>query len=364
MLLIGCPGLAFMVKENRGSFIINRLFCSVEHMISIVKLKRLGAKIRTFVGKIRVAFWPILKQTARKIGQDDCAFLSASITFFAFISLLPLCLVGATTFSWLMNIPWIQGQVDVGLKFLGTSVHGDSGLDYMIPLVQRFMPMQCPWVGEQLKVLADNFGTNLILSMLVGLWSGRHMFLAMENSLHRICNKTIKRTWIKRSLLAMYLIIVSLGLGVSLLIGAGLLSILEKLLNALPSLPAIWGMSLSEVIYWNRVISWGLIPFGVSMIFLMIYRLLPSEPIKLKYVIPGALFSGFTWRLASYLYLKYGNAFASVSVVYGSIWYILGLLFWLYVVAFVFLIGAELIYATEAYETGSLGSSAGISLDS
>ncbi|MDO5295519.1 MAG: YihY/virulence factor BrkB family protein [bacterium] len=293
---------------------------------------------------------PIVKDVIKNMTVNDSAYLAAGISFYAFLSLLPMCLVGVNVIGWLFSFPFIQSQASNGLDFLsGATSRGDTSFEYVVTLLKSFLPTNSSWVEQELKGLSENIGRNVIINLAIGMWSGRLMFMGLESSLCRVWGVPLQRTWIKRTLLALELVAVTWILGIIMLAGAGFLNIVKKLLLHL-SLPELWGLSIDQAMLWSWVVSWIITPLGVSLIFMMVYRLLPAKPIAWSYIVPGALFSGFAYKITSYVYLIYAIHFAEVSVIYGSLWYIIGLLFWMFVVAFVFLIGAELIHSCETYE--------------
>ncbi len=293
---------------------------------------------------------PILTDTVKNMIAHDSAFLAAGISFYAFLSLIPLCIVGITGIGWLFSFPFIQEKASAGLTYLaGATQKGDTSFEYVVSLLQSIMPTNCAWVEQELKSLSVHVGRNVIINLVVGMWSGRLMFMALEDSLCRVWGLPIQRSWIRRSILALQLVVVTWALGFVLLVGAGFLSIVSELLSHLV-IPELWGISVNQAVIWGWIVSWVLSPLGTSLVFMMIYRLLPIKRIAWSYIVPGALFTGIAWKIASHIYLLYGVKFAEMSVIYGSMWYILGLLFWIFVVSFVFLIGAELIHASEKYE--------------
>jgi len=292
-------------------------------------------------------FWlNLLEDVVLNFIRDDCAFLAAGIAFYAFFSIFPLGLLSVTVLGYLLSLPWLHDQVVTAFSQLGQvepPAAAPSGLAYTLQLLHSVIPARSSWFESELEVLAGHLGRNVVLSILVGLWSGRHLFMAMEFSLHRAWEMPLRRHWVARNLLSMALIGVTGVAALGLLVAVTFVSLVEEVISRF-SLPTFLGFSLDQALVWSWVVSWVLIPLAVVLIFLMLYRLLPSDPVPLAYALPGAVFSGLAWRLASSLYLQYGFRFGSISAVYGSIWYIVGLMVWLYILAAVFLAGAEMVY--------------------
>lgn len=295
-----------------------------------------------------VKFWvSLLEDMIRNFARDDCAFLAAGIAFYAFFSIFPLGLLSVTVLGYLLSLPWLHDQVVLAFSQLadvGDPSAPPNGLTYTLRLVHSLVPTQSDWFESELRVLAGHWGRNVLVSLLVGLWSGRHLFMAMEFSLHRAWDMPIRRGLVKRNLMSMALIVIVGTATLAILAAVGFLSVVEQVLARF-QLPQFLGFSLDQAVIWSWAVSWIVVPVGVGCVFLMLYRLLPSDPLPLPYAVPGAVFSAIAWKLSASLYLEYGFEFGNISAVYGSIWYIVGLLIWLYIVAAVFLLGAELVYA-------------------
>ena len=291
-------------------------------------------------------FWLlVLADVIRNFIRNDCTFLAAGIAFYAFLSLFPMCLVLVSFFSWIFSIDWIHQQVITGFSQISSvSLKESGGLAYTVGLIQQLMPATSEWVEKELSVLADHIGRNVIISVILGLWSGRHMFVSMEYSLNRVWNITDRRNWFSSNLVSMYLILVTGLAFIALLTFTGLMTLVQNIISSF-ALPSFMGFSLDQALIWNWIVSWIFVPLGASVLFLMLYRLLPAESLPVGYLIPGAAFSGIAWKLSSLAYLEYGVRFGQVSAFYGSIWYLVGLMTWLYIMAIVFLLGAEVVYA-------------------
>jgi membrane protein len=86
-----------------------------------------------------------------------------------------------------------------------------------------------------------------------------------------------------------------------------------------------------------------LIAAGVLILTLMmVYKLANCRKTKLRYVLPGALFSVTVWFIASKLFNVYVNNFAKYSKTYGSIAGVFILIMWLNIVSTTLLLGSEI----------------------
>ena len=73
----------------------------------------------------------------------------------------------------------------------------------------------------------------------------------------------------------------------------------------------------------------------------MLYCVGPNRPIKLRTVWPGALLATPLWLLATSGFAWYVRNIANYSVLYGSIWTVIALLIWMYLLAVIALLGCE-----------------------
>lgn len=69
------------------------------------------------------------------------------------------------------------------------------------------------------------------------------------------------------------------------------------------------------------------------------YKLLPSESIKLKEVIPGSLFAAVGILVATFVYYIYFKYFSHINLVYGSLGAIIAMLLWFYWLGFILVVG-------------------------
>ncbi len=74
-----------------------------------------------------------------------------------------------------------------------------------------------------------------------------------------------------------------------------------------------------------------------------LYRVGPSrEQAKWRWITPGSLFTGITWILLTLGFNYYATSVANYSVTYGPLGTMVALLSWMYLSAYVLIIGAEL----------------------
>ncbi|HHV95304.1 MAG TPA: YihY/virulence factor BrkB family protein [Clostridiaceae bacterium] len=82
--------------------------------------------------------------------------------------------------------------------------------------------------------------------------------------------------------------------------------------------------------------------FFAFIVFIIIYKYMPSSRISLKAALPGAIFATIGCYTLSLGFSYYVNNYASFSLVYGSIGGVIALLIWLYWSSIIVLLGGEI----------------------
>lgn len=92
---------------------------------------------------------------------------------------------------------------------------------------------------------------------------------------------------------------------------------------------------------------WDLLQYAVPLfvmfvVFTLLYWIAPSRRLRLKEVMPGALFSTLGWIITSVLFSVYVNQFSDFTKTYGSLGGVMILLIWLYISSIIILVGGEI----------------------
>ena len=74
----------------------------------------------------------------------------------------------------------------------------------------------------------------------------------------------------------------------------------------------------------------------------LLYTYAPSKRIDRRTTTKGSLFTSIGWILATYMYSFYITNIASYDVVYGNFANVLILLLWVYILAYLFVVGMAL----------------------
>lgn len=90
-------------------------------------------------------------------------------------------------------------------------------------------------------------------------------------------------------------------------------------------------------------------PLMLVLFFMLIYMNVPNRKSKLRYELPGAVFSTVVWLFYSWAFSFYINNYANYSVTYGSLATIVIFILWLYGTMNIVFVGAEINVVLRKY---------------
>jgi membrane protein len=170
--------------------------------------------------------------------------------------------------------------------------------------------------AERLSILQtlSTFRTHagaLLLGVLVGmLWSGSALFSALDNGLSHIFGVPA-RSFIRKRLRGMVMVFVFAVLLVPLLASSSLISLAHRY--------GFFSSMSSSEIFVIQILVGLLIGF---LLFVLTYMTMPNRPLRLRQIVPGALFAGIALELLSLifpLYIKSSSEFANYGLIIGLI---------------------------------------------
>jgi len=199
-------------------------------------------------------------------------------------------------------------------------------------------------VATELHQIVSSSGGALsigaVISVLFALWSASRGMSGMMSGLDIAYGETERRSFIRFNLIA-------LGLTLGLLV-VGVIAI--ALVAVLPAVVAAFqGGGGGAVIKWVALIVEWPVLLGVFMVLLaLLYRYAPDRRApQWRWASPGAIIASVLWIVGSILFSVYVANFGNYNATYGSLGAVVVLLTWLYLSAFVVLLGAEINAETE-----------------
>lgn len=178
-------------------------------------------------------------------------------------------------------------------------------------------------------------GTLLSISIVLTIWSAAKGILALIRGFANIAHVNEDRNYFLLRLIACaYTVLFVLGIVLTLTLmvfGNSLMALINT------HFPIIY--DVADYIFSTRTIY---VLVVMTILFLIMYRLVPNGRKSLLGYLPGAVFSSIGWLTFSYLYSYYINHIAGRSYSYGSLSIIVFLMLWLYICMYIIFIGAEI----------------------
>lgn len=266
----------------------------------------------------------IMKGAIAGFSDDKAMKLSASLAYYTVFSLAPLLLLVISLAGIFLGKEAIQGQVF-------SEING---------LVGNQAARQ---IEEMIKNLEKSGQTTLsvIIGFVTLLVGATTVFGEMQDSINTIWKVKAKpkRGWVKllKDRLLSSSLIVSIGflLIVSLLVNGMLLALSDNLKRLLPDITVV----IFNII--NASISF----IVITILFGVIFKVLPDVKISWKGVRAGALFTAFLFMLGRVIIGFYIEK-TSTGSAYGAAGSLIVILLWVYYTAAILYFGAEF---TQSY---------------
>jgi len=256
----------------------------------------------------------IAKRTMKSIKEDQVPLLSAGVAFYALLALFPLVIAAVSIYGLVADPKMVQDQI--------------------ANLTKMLSPQTADLVGNQLvevtKGAGGALGFAMVLGILTALWSASSGMKALITGVNLAYDETESRKFLKLRGLA-----VLFTLGAMVLMGVALASIVGYPPIA-DNLPTVLRWLVATIRF---VILGGLLVVALAVV----YRYAPDrdEP-RWSWVSWGSGIAALLWVLATIGFALYATFFGNYNKTYGALAGVIILMFWLFLSAFVVLVGAEL----------------------
>ncbi len=246
---------------------------------------------------------------ARRFHADRCTRVAAALSFTTLLALVPLT---AVAFALLAALPGFESWLQAIQKFI----------------YSNFVPASGDVVSKYLQRFAANAGRLTVWGMLFLVATAYMVLATIEQTFNDIWHVTAKRRWWPR--LLGYTVLMTLG---PLLIGASL-----WLTSYLLSLP-LFGRHAPLGGFRGTVLSTLPVMFEF-LAFLLLYRVVPNFPVKLKHALVGAVVAAALFELAKRGFGEFIVYFSTYKKVYGALAALPVFLLWIFLSWTITLLGA------------------------
>jgi len=262
-------------------------------------------------------WWKVLKRTWAEAGDDNIGLIAAGTAFYGFAAIVPL----------LASVVLIYGLV----ADTATVVANIRALFNVLP-------------DDAARVIADQLATvvgtsegkkgfGLVVALGIALYGGTKGASSIVTALNIAYEERETRGFIRLNLLAFA---ITAGAVVLALVAALSMAAFALLDSLIPGAPDIVLLAI-------RLVSYIVLAcLGVSAAACL-YRFGPNRhKAKWAWLTPGSLAATVVWMAATIGFGVYVSRFGNYGATYGSLSAVVILLTWLWLSAYVFLLGAEL----------------------
>ncbi len=244
-----------------------------------------------------------------KFFADRGTHLAAMVAYFALLSFVPL--------------------VFLALSLLGL-VHRADASDFLVRELKRAFPgSSLTSILTLVHRVQDNAATLGIIGGVGLLWSSLSLFSALESAFNIVYGRPNRPFLRGKAIAAGLMVSVLVTLFASLVVGALGVEVLRRYAHVFVGDKAA-----------AYILSVAVSLLGVFLFLAAIYRLLPNAEVTLRDVLPGATMGAVVLE-ASFQILPVFVRFADVNVTLRVLGGPVILLLWLYVMANVIVLGAE-----------------------
>ena len=259
----------------------------------------------------------VLVRTRKAASDDNVGLLAAGVAFYAFLAFVPL--------------------LAASLLIYGLGADPAEVAGHMGTLAQSLPREAAALIGEQLKAMTETpdgaKGIALLLAILLALYGASKGSSAIVTALNIAYQVKESRGFIRTTLLSLAM---TIGAMAVLFIGIGAISAMAWAERALPAASPL-GHTLVKLLFWAGA------ALAVSIGVALIYRYGPNRPdAPWRWITPGSAAATLLWVAASFGFGLYVAQFGNYNATYGSLGGVIVFLTWLYLSAWILLMGAEL----------------------
>lgn len=248
----------------------------------------------------------------KELGEDDAGDLAGSIAYYAILSIFPL----------LLGI----------IALLGLFLPSQTVQDQIFTFLNQYLPNSNALIEQNIDNIIEFRGSLGLFALLGLFWTGSGIFGAIGRAINRAWGIYAYRSFYIRKLR-----------DILLAIGTSIIFFLSMASTTFGSLVRVIDPPLLDV---SGVIAGRTTGFAlIFAAFLLMYKFMPNTKTSWRYVWPAAIFSALLFEIARTAFSFYLTNFATYDMVYGSVAVVIILLVWIYISAFIIILGAE--FASE-----------------
>jgi membrane protein len=261
-------------------------------------------------------WWGVLKRAWKESGEDHLEMLGAAVAFYTFSALVPLLTAFVLTY--------------------GLVAEPSSVVQHMNTLTGVMPRESAGIIGDQLQNMTEAGGSKtgfaLVLALAIALYGASKGATSVMTALNIAYDTDETRGFVTRTLIAIAMVVGAVLVMLLAILAFSAMALVEKLL------PDMGGVGHFLV----QALSFALAAATVIGLLAVIYRYGPDRPnSKWRWITAGSILATVVWLLATLGFGFYVSNFGNYNATYGSLGAVIVFLTWLYLSAYIVLLGAE-----------------------
>ena len=263
-----------------------------------------------------------IRRALKEIKRDRITIIAAGVAFYWFLAIFPLLFAAVG----LITILRITPDAAQAIKDVLDTLLPDGAAKVLTNAV----------TNSQTRATASGL-TALLIGIGIALWGASSGMAATQVGLDVAYDVPDDRTFVKKRLMSLVLILATLVLGgiavVLLVFGEPLGTYVRDAIGAGEYFVWLWTAA-----------RWVLALLAIVTLFALFYFIGPNrQPPSWSWLSPGGILATVIWVAASVLFSVYVSNFGgSYAKTYGALAGVMVLVLWLYITALAILVGAEL----------------------
>lgn len=265
----------------------------------------------------RAGWKQVISRTWQQTWIDNVGLVAAGVAFYGFLAVVPL----------LAAIILIYGLV----AEIGTVIDTMKLLFHVLP-------------NDIAKLLSDQTigivhtsegkkGVGLIIALAIAIYGASNGAGAIITALNIAYEERERRPLWEYYLVAM---VITIGVVITALLALAAAAIVATLEDFLPR-------ASDAMILFGKAAAYLAMTLAGAAIAATLYRFAPCRAhAKWTWISPGSIFTSIMWLLLTLAFSVYVSKVANYAATYGSLAAVAGLLTWMYLSAYAFVMGAEL----------------------
>lgn len=256
------------------------------------------------------------------VARDHVTLIAAGVAFYLLLSLFPAIAAALAIAGLVIDPQTLVQQLEAAGEILP-----DEASDIIIGQAQDV-------AGAQ----GGGLGLAAALSIAIALWSASRGTRSLIEGLNVAFDETEKRGFLK-------LTATTLGVTICIIIAAVVALLITAVLPVMLGLFG-GGTVVATLIDWAR---WPVLALFLIVGLGLFYRIGPSRRAATwRWLTPGAAIACLLWIAASVGFSVYVSSFGTYNETFGALGGVVVLLLWLWISAFIILLGAEIDGEIEA----------------